>query len=128
MREASRQISIRMPESVDALLDDLIQEGIIQNRTEGIIEGVLRFYEDVSSSELERNLRLKLAMGDYNNLRRLTQLDGGSEELWATRLINLYALHHAQILAEQVEDWEVVFEKKRRLEERTESLAEIRTR
>ncbi len=128
MREASRQISIRMPESVDALLDDLIQEGIIRNRTEGIVEGVLRFYEDVSSTELERNLRLKMAMGDYNNLRRLTQLDGGSVELWATRLINLYALHHAQILAEQVEDWEAIFEKKRRLEERTESLAEIRKR
>ena len=117
-----------MPESVDALLDDLIQEGIIQNRTEGLIEGVIRFYEDVSSSELERNLRLKLAMGDYNNLRRLTQLDGGSVELWASRLINLYALHHAKVLAEQVEDWEAIFEKRHRLEERTESLAEIRKR
>lgn len=128
MREASRQISIRMPERVDALLDDLVQEGIFQNRTEAIIEGVLRLYEDLTSSELDMNLRLKLAKGDYNNLRRLTQLDGGSEELWATRLINLYALHHAKIMAEQVEDWEAVFEKKRRLEERTESLAEIRKR
>lgn len=128
MREVSRQISIRMPERVDALLDDLVQEGIFRNRTEAIVEGVLRLYEDLTSTELERNLRLKLATGDYNNLRRLTQLDGGSEELWASRLINLYALPHAKVLAEQVEDWEAVFEKKRRLEERTESLAEIRKR
>jgi Arc/MetJ-type ribon-helix-helix transcriptional regulator len=128
MREASKQISIRMPERVDALIDDLVQEGIFRNRTEALIEGVLRLYEDLSSSELEVNLRLKLAAGDYNNLRRLTQLDGGSEELWAARLVNLYALHHAKVLAEQVEDWDAIFEKKRRLEERTESLAEIRKR
>jgi Arc/MetJ-type ribon-helix-helix transcriptional regulator len=128
MREVSRQISIRMPARVDALLDDLVQEGIFRNRTEAIVEGIIRLYEDLTVSESEMNLRLKLVKGDYNNLRRLKQLDGGSEEMWAERLINLYAMHHAKILAEQVEDWDAVFQEKRRLEENTESLAEIRKR
>ena len=128
MREASKQISIRMPQRVDDLIEDLIQEGIFRNRTETLVEGIIRLYEDLTVSESEMNLRLKLTKGDYNNLRRLRQLEGGSEELWAERLINLYALHHAKMLAEQVEDWEAVFQRKRQLEERTESLAEIRKR
>ena len=128
MREASKQVSIRMPERVDDLIEDLIQEGIFRNRTEAIVEGILRLYEDLTSTESEINLRLKLTKGDYNNLRRLRQLEGGSEELWAERLINLYSLHHARLLAEQVEDWETVFQKRRQLEDRTESLAEIRKR
>lgn len=128
MREASKQVSIRMPERVDDLIEDLIQEGIFRNRTEAIVEGILRLYEDLTSTESEINLRLKLTKGDYNNLRRLRQLEGGSEELWAERLINLYSLHHARLLAEQVEEWESIFQKRRQLEDRTESLAEIRKR
>ncbi len=128
MREASRQISIRMPERVEGLLDDLIQEGIISNRTEGIVEAVIRFYEDLTVTESEVNLRLRLTTGDHANLQRLTQLDGGSVELWAERLINLYSLPHAKLLAEQADDWEAVFEKKRRMEERTTSLVELRKR
>ena len=128
MREASRQISIRMPARVDGLLNDLVQEGIFSNRTEAIIEAVLRLYEDLTVTESEVNLRLRLTTGDNANLRRLTQLDGGSVELWAERLINHYSLPHAKLLAEQADDWEAVFEKKRRLEEQTESLAELRNR
>jgi hypothetical protein len=128
MREASRQISIRMPERVEGLLDDLIQEGIISNRTEGIVEAVIRFYEDLTVTESEVNLRLRLTTRDHANLQRLAQLDGGSVELWAERLINLYSLPHAKLLAEQVDDWEAVFDKKRRMEERTTSLVELRKR
>ncbi|MCK5413972.1 MAG: hypothetical protein KAJ35_01185 [Thermoplasmata archaeon] len=128
MREASRQISIRMPARVDGLLNDLVQEGIFSNRTEAIVEAVLRLYEDLTVTESEVNLRLRLTTGDNANLRRLTQLDGGSVELWAERLINHYSLPHAKLLAEQADDWEAVFEKKRRLEEQTESLAELRNR
>ncbi len=128
MREASRQISIRMPGRVDGLLDDLVQEGIFSNRTEVIVEAVIRLYEDLTVTESEVNLRLRLTTGDHANLRRLAQLDGGSVELWAVRLINRYALPQAKILAEQVDDWEAVFERKRRLEERTESLPELRKR
>ncbi len=128
MREASRQISIRMPGRVDGMLDDLVQEGIFANRTEVIVEAVLRLYEDLTVTESEVNLRLRLTTGDHANLRRLTQLDGGSVELWAKRLINRYALPQAKLLAEQVDDWDAVFEKKRRLEERTESLPELRNR
>jgi len=128
MREASRQISIRMPAKVDGLLNDLVQEGIFSNRTEAIVEAVLRMYEDLTVTESEVNLRLRLTTGDNANLRRLTQLDGGSVELWAERLINHYALPHAKVLAEQADDWETVFEKKRRLEERTTSLVELQKR
>jgi Arc/MetJ-type ribon-helix-helix transcriptional regulator len=128
MREASRQISIRMPGRVDGMLDDLVQEGIFANRTEVIVEAVLRLYEDLTVTESEVNLRLRLTTGDHANLRRLTQLDGGSVERWAERLINRYALPQAKVLAEQVDDWEAVFEKKRRLEARTESLPELRNR
>ncbi|MCJ2539946.1 MAG: ribbon-helix-helix domain-containing protein [Candidatus Thermoplasmatota archaeon] len=128
MREASRQISIRMPARVDGLLNDLVQEGIFSNRTEAIVEAVLRLYEDLTVTESEVNLRLRLTTGDNANLRRLAQLDGGSVELWAERLINQYSLPHAKLLAEQADDWEAVFEKKRPLEERTESLAELQKR
>ena len=128
MREASRQVSIRMPERVDEMLEDLVQEGVFRNRTEALIEGVIRLYEDLTSTESETILRLRLTMGDFNNLRRLSQLDGGSEVLWAERLINTYAMHHAKVLAEQAETWEDIFQRKRRLEERTESLAELRKR
>ncbi len=128
MREASRQISIRMPERVDGLLDDLVQEGVFSTRTEAIVEAIIRLYEDLTVTESEVNLRLRLTTGDNANLRRLVQLDGGTVELWAERLINQYALPHAKILAEQADEWEAVFEKKRRLEERTESLVELRKR
>jgi Arc/MetJ-type ribon-helix-helix transcriptional regulator len=128
MREVSRQISIRMPTRVDGMLDDLVQEGIFQNRTEVIIEAVLRLYEDLTVTESEVNLRLRLTAGDVSNLQRLTQLDGGTVELWAERLISNYALPHAKLLAEQADDWEAIFDKKRRLEERTESLAELKKR
>ncbi len=128
MREASRQISIRMPERVDGLLDDLVQEGVFSTRTEAIVEAVIRLYEDLTVTESEVNLRLRLTAGDNANLRRLVQLDGGTVELWAERLINQYALSHAKILAGQADDWEAVFEKKRRLEERTESLVELKKR
>ena len=107
------------------MLDDLVQDGIFANRTEVIVEAVLRLYEDLTVTGSEVNLRLRLTTGDHANLRRLTQLDGGSVELWAERLINRYALPHAKVLAEQVDDWEAVFEPKRRLEERTESLPEL---
>ncbi|UCC92912.1 MAG: hypothetical protein JSW25_09650, partial [Thermoplasmata archaeon] len=113
---------------VDGLLDDLVQEGIFANRTEVIIEAILRLYEDLTVTESEVNLRLRLTTGDHANLQRLTQLDGGSVELWAERLINQYSLHHAKLLAEQADDWDAVFDKKRRLEERTASLVEIRKR
>jgi Arc/MetJ-type ribon-helix-helix transcriptional regulator len=128
MREASRQISIRMPERVDGLLDDLVQEGIFSTRTEAIVEAVIRLYEDLTVTESEVNLRLRLTTGDNANLRRLVQLDGGTVEIWAERLINQYALPHARHLAEQADDWDAVFEKKRRLEERTESLVELKKR
>jgi Arc/MetJ-type ribon-helix-helix transcriptional regulator len=128
MRESSRQISIRMPARVDGLLNDLVQEGIFSSRTEVIVEAVIRLYEDLTVTESEVNLRMRLTTGDHANLRRLTQLDGGSVELWAERLINLYSLPHAKLLAEQSDDWEAVFEKKRRLEERTTGLAELQER
>ena len=128
MRESSRQISIRMPGRVDGMLDDLVQEGIFANRTEVIVEAVLRLYEDLTVTESEVILRMRLTTGDHANLRRLTQLDGGSVEIWAERLINQYALPHAMLLAGQEDDWEAVFVKKRRLEERTESLPELRER
>jgi Arc/MetJ-type ribon-helix-helix transcriptional regulator len=128
MRESSRQISIRMPARVDGLLDDLVQEGIFANRTEVIIEAIIRLYEDLTVTESEMNLRLRLTTGDHANLRRLTQLDGGSVELWAERLINQYSLPHAKLLAEQADDWDAVFDKKRRLEERTSSLVELQNR
>ena len=128
MREASRQISIRMPNRVDAMLDDLVQEGVFSNRTEAIVEAVLRLHEDLTVTESEASLRLRLTTGDVANLQRLSQLDGGSVELWAQRLINQFALPKAKELAEQADDWEAVFEKKRRLEVRTKSMTELRKR
>lgn len=128
MREASRQISIRMPNRVDAMLDDLVQEGVFSNRTEAIVEAVLRLYEDLTVTESEASLRLRLTTGDVANLQRLSQLDGGSVELWAQRLINQFALPKAKELAEQADDWEAVFEKKRHLEVRTKSMTELRKR
>lgn len=128
MREASRQISIRMPNRVDAMLDDLVQEGVFSNRTEAIVEAVLRLYEDLTVTESEASLRLRLTTGDVANLQRLSQLDGGSVELWAQRLINQFALPKAKELAEQADDWDAVFEKKRRLEARTKSMTELRKR
>ena len=128
MREASRQISVRMPARVDGLLDDLVQEGIFSTRTEAIVEAIIRLYEDLTVTESEVNLRLRLTTGDHANLRRLVQLDGGTVELWAERLINQYALPQAKVLAGEADDWEAVFDKKRRLEERTESLVELRKR
>ncbi len=128
MREESIQRSIRLPEKVDAFIEDLLQEGIFLNRTELIVEAIVRLYEDLTASESDVNLRLKITRGDFGNLKRLKQLDGGTEELWAERLINLYALEHAKLLAEEVGLWESAFQKRRMLEERTESLTEIRTR
>jgi Arc/MetJ-type ribon-helix-helix transcriptional regulator len=128
MREASKQISIRLPPTADVMLEDLLQEGVFRNRTEAIVEGIQRLYEDFASSESEVNLRLRLTRGDYNNLKRLSQLEGGTEELWAERLLSLYSLHHARLLAQQVEEWDSIFREKRKLEERTESLTEIRQR
>lgn len=128
MRESSRQMSIRMPSSVEGLLKDLVQEGLFSSMTEAIVESIIRMYEDLTKTESEVNLRMRLTTGDHANLRRLAQLDGGSVELWAERLINLYALPHANVLAEQADDWETVFEKKRRLEERTSSLVELQKR
>lgn len=128
MREASKQRSIRMPSEVDAMLDDLVQEGVFRNRTEAIVEGIIRLYEDLATSESEVNLRLRIMIGDYNNLRRLKQLAGGTEEWWAERLISHYALPQARALAEEVDEWESIFRRKRGLEERTESLAEITRR
>ena len=121
-------MSIRMPSSVEGLLKDLVQEGLFSSMTEAIVESIIRMYEDLTKTESEVNLRMRLTTGDHANLQRLTQLDGGSAELWAERLINLYALPHAKILAEQADDWESVFEKKRRLEERTSSLVELQKR
>ena len=128
MREASTQRSIRLPGRVDAMLQDLIQEGAFRNYTEAIIEGILRLYEDLTVSESEVSLRLRLTKGEYNNLKRLKQLDGGSEELWAERLVSMYAFQHANVLAEQAAGWKAIFEAKRELEETTESLTEIRRR
>jgi Arc/MetJ-type ribon-helix-helix transcriptional regulator len=128
MREASKQRSIRLPGRVDAMLADLVQEGAFRNCTEAIIEGILRLYEDLTVCESEVTLRLRLTKGEYNNLKRLKQLDGGSEELWAERLVGMYAFQHANLLAEQAAGWKAIFEAKRELEERTESLTELRRR
>ncbi len=129
MREAkSKQVSIRVPDRVQRMIDDVLQEGIYDNRTDFIVDAIVRLFEDLTVTESEVKLRTSLTTGDYANLRRLVQLDGGTVELWAQRLINLYSLPHAKLLAEQVDDWEAAFKKKRRLEERTESLAEIRKR
>ncbi len=128
MREASKQRSIRLPGRVDAMLDDLVQEGAFRTRTDAIIEGIIRLYEDFTVSESEVTLRLRLTKGEYNNLKRLKQLDGGSEELWAERLVSMYAFQHAKSLAEQAAGWKAFFEAKRELEERTESLTELRRR
>jgi hypothetical protein len=110
------------------MLQDLIQAGFFGNCTEAIIEGILRLYEDLSTTESEVNMRLKMTRGDYNNLKRLAQLEGGTEEIWAERLILLYALEHAKALTEEADQWESVFKKKRELEERTEGLTELRHR
>jgi Arc/MetJ-type ribon-helix-helix transcriptional regulator len=126
MREVSKQRSIRLPERVDAMLEDLVQEGIFRSRTEAIVEGILRLYEDLSTTESEVNVRLKLTRGDHSNLRRLAQLEGGTEEIWAERLIILYALEHAKTLAKEADLWESVFLRKRELEERTEGFTELR--
>lgn len=110
------------------MLDDLVQEGVFSNRTEAIVEAVLRLHEDLMVTESEASLRLRLTTGDVANLQRLSQLDGGSVEMWAQRLINQFALPKAKELAEQADDWEAVFEKKRRLEVRTKSMTELRKR
>jgi Arc/MetJ-type ribon-helix-helix transcriptional regulator len=129
MREVkSKQVSIRVPDRVNRMIDDVLQEGIYDSRTEFIVDAIVRYFEDLTVTETEVKLRTSLTTGDYANLRRLVQLDGGTEELWAQRLINLYSLPHANLLAEQADDWEAAFEKKRRLEERTVSLAELRKR
>ena len=128
MREESKQRSIRLPGKVDAILEDLVQEGVFRNRTEVIVEAIVRLYEDLTVSESDIVLRVKITRGDFGNLKRLKQLDGGTEELWAERLINLYAMQHAKVLAEEVGLWESAFQKRRMLEERTESLTEIRTK
>ena len=129
MREVkSKQVSIRVPDRVNRMIDDVLQEGIYDSRTDFIVDAIVRYFEDLTVTESEVKLRTSLTTGDYANLRRLVQLDGGTEELWAQRLINLYSLPHAKLLAEQADDWEAAFDKKRRLEERTESLAELRKR
>ena len=128
MRERSKQVSIRVPDRVNRMIDDMVQEGIYDNRTDAILDAVERLYEELTVTETEVSLRTRLTTGDYANLRRLVQLDGGTVETWAQRLINQYALPHAKLLAEQVDDWEAAFERKRRLEERTESLVELRKR
>jgi Arc/MetJ-type ribon-helix-helix transcriptional regulator len=128
MREVRKQVSIRVPDQVSRMIDDVLQEGIYDSRTDFIIDAIVRYFEDLTVTETEVKLRTSLTTGDYANLRRLVQLDGGTVELWAQRLINLYSLPHAKLLAEQVDDWEAAFEKKRRLEERTESMVELRKR
>ena len=128
MREASKQISIRLPSTADVMLEDLLQEGVFRNRTEAIVEGIQRLYEEFASSESEVILRLRLPRGDYNNLKRLSQLEGGTEELWAARLLSLYSLHHARLLTQQVDEWDSIFREKRQLEERTESIKVLRRR
>ena len=128
MREDSVQRSIRLPGRVNAMLVDMIQEGAFASYTEAIIEAIERLYEDLTVSESEVIMRLRLTKGEFNNLKRLKQLDGGSEELWAERLVSMYAFQHANVLAEQAAGWKAIFEAKRELEERTESLTELRRR
>jgi Arc/MetJ-type ribon-helix-helix transcriptional regulator len=128
MREASTQRCIRLPQSVDAMLDDLVQEGVFHNRTEAIVESVRRLYEDHGVKESDRPLRLRLPSGDYNNLTRLAQLEGGTVELQAQRLIGLYALVHAKEVAREAAEWDGIFKAKRALEDRTEGIRELARR
>jgi Arc/MetJ-type ribon-helix-helix transcriptional regulator len=128
MREASISRSIRMPVTVDAMLDDLVQEGVFPNRTEAILEGVRRLHGDYARTESDVAIRLSLPVGDYNNLKRLAQLQGGTEEHWAQRLIERFALEQAREIAKETSEWDEVFRRKRSLEERTEGVAGLTRR
>ncbi len=123
MREASTQRSIRLPQSVDSMLDDLVQEGVFHNRTEAIVEGVRRLFEDYTLRESDMPLRLRVPAGDYGNLKRLAQLEGGTVELQAQLLIKEYAVERARAVAKEALEWEGIFKAKRALEERTEGAA-----
>jgi Arc/MetJ-type ribon-helix-helix transcriptional regulator len=122
MKEASTQRCIRLPHSVDAMLDDLVQEGVFHNRTEALVEGVRRLFEDYARRENDIALRLRLPVGEYNNLKRLAQLQGGTEEVWAQRLIGKYAIEQAREISEEAAEWDGIFKRKRALEELTEGV------
>ncbi len=128
MREASKSRSIRLPESVDGMLNDLVQEGVFPNLTEAIVEGVRRLHADYALGESDVAVRTRLSRGDYNNLKRLAQLQGGTVEHWARRLIERYALEQAREIAEETSEWDEVFRRKRSLEERTEGVAGLTRR
>lgn len=104
------------------MLDDLVQEGVFHNRTEAIVEGVRRLFEDFARRESDVAIRLRLPVGEYNNLKRLAQLQGGSEELWAQRLIAAYAIEQARKISEEAAEWDGIFKQKRALEELTEGV------
>ena len=125
MREPTQLRSVRLPESVDVKLQDMVQEGVFPNQSEAIIEGIRQLYEDHTIRESDVSLRLRLTLGDYNNLKRLSQLEGGTEELWAERIIHRYALEYAKHIAGVGVEWDDIFDRKRELEWRTEGAREF---
>ena len=125
MREPTQLRSIRLPETVDAMLHNMVQEGVYRTFTEAIVDGIRRLYQDHTIQETEVSLRLQLTRGDYNNLTRLSQLEGGTEELWAERIVHRYALEYAKIIAGGGAEWDGIFDRKRELEWKTEGAREF---
>ncbi len=106
------------------MLEDMVREGVYRTYTEAIVDGIRRLYDDHTIQESEVALRLRLTRGDYNNLTRLSQLEGGSEALWAERIIHRYALEYAKNIAGVGAEWDGIFDRKRELEWKTEGARE----
>ena len=119
-KESLKHGQIKLPDRVQLMIEDLISEGIFSNATESISDAITRLYEELTVSESEVVLRIKFTRGDFKDLQRLKQLEGGSEELWVERLVNLYTIQHVKMLMDEEHQWEKIFEKKILLERRTQ--------
>jgi hypothetical protein len=107
------------------MLMDMVQQGVYRTYTEAIVDGIRKLYEDHTIRVDDVSMRLRLTRGDYNNLTRLSQLEGGTEELWAERIVHRYALEYAKIIAGVGAEWDGIFDRKRELEWKTEGAREF---